>query len=129
MKDAGFYTVSSVLMRTKKALLQVKGLSEPKIDKIRDAALKIVGVGFITGSEARQRRGQICYISTGSQALNEILGGGIETGSITEAFGTCSISEFLHPFVLTRPLTRSVHPNVSCTFASSQGSFAAARPS
>lgn len=94
MKDAGFYTVSSVLMRTKKALSQVKGLSEPKIDKIRDAALKIVGAGFITGTEARQKRTLVHHISTGSNALNEILGGGIETGSITEAFGKFSICTF-----------------------------------
>lgn len=31
MKDAGYYTVSSILMRTKKALCEVKGLSEPKV--------------------------------------------------------------------------------------------------
>lgn len=87
MKDAGYYTVSAVLMRTKKALCEVKGLSEPKIDKIRDAALKLFGAGFITGTEARQKRMNLYNISTGSQALNEIIGGGIETGSITEAFG------------------------------------------
>lgn len=87
MKEAGYHTVSSVLMKTKKALCQVKGLSEPKIEKIRDAALKLFGAGFITGTEARQKRMNIYHVSTGSQALNEIIGGGIESGSITEAFG------------------------------------------
>lgn len=87
MKDAGFYTVSSVLMKTKKALCEIKGLSEPKIDKIRDAALKLFGAGFITGTEARQKRMNVYHVSTGSQTLNEIIGGGIESGSITEAFG------------------------------------------
>lgn len=87
MKDAGFYTVSSVLMRTKKALCDVKGLSEPKIDKIRDAAMKLVGTGFITGTEVRQRRQHVFHITTGSTALDELIGGGIESGSITEAFG------------------------------------------
>lgn len=74
-------------MHTKKTLCDVKGLSEPKIDKIRDAALKIVGTGFITGTEARQRRQTVFHVSTGSVALNELIGGGIESGSITEAFG------------------------------------------
>lgn len=91
MKDAGFHTVSSILMHTKKALCEVKGLSEPKIDKIRDAAIKIIGSGFITGTEARQKRMNVYNISTGSVALNDIIGGGIETGSITEAFGMCDI--------------------------------------
>lgn len=75
-------------MKTKKQLLQVKGLSEPKVDKIREAALKLTGMGFISGTEARQRRANVIHITTGSQALNEILSGGIETYSITEAFGT-----------------------------------------
>lgn len=88
MKDAGFYTVASILMRTKKALCDVKGLSEPKIDKIRDAAMKLVGTGFITGTEVRQRRQNVFHITTGSTALDELIGGGIESGSITEAFGT-----------------------------------------
>lgn len=96
MKDAGFHTVSSVLMHTKKKLCEVKGLSEPKIDKIRDAALKLVGAGFITGSEARQKRLQVYHLSTGSQALNDIIGGGIETGSITEAFGMHTTGTQLH---------------------------------
>ena len=87
MKDAGFFTVSSVLMHTKKALCEIKGLSEPKIDKIRDAAIKMSGASFITGTEARQRRMNIINITTGSDALNDILGGGIESGSITEVYG------------------------------------------
>lgn len=87
MKDAGFFTVSSILMRTKKVLCEIKGLSEPKIDKIRDAAVKICGNGFISGTEVRQRRQSVYHVNTGSEALNELIGGGIETGSITEAFG------------------------------------------
>lgn len=98
--------MSSVLMHTKKALCEVKGLSEPKIDKIRDAALKLVGSGFITGTEARQRRMNVYNISTGSSALNDIIGGGIETGSITEAFGEfrCGKTQLSHTFCVTAQL-------------------------
>jgi meiotic recombination protein DMC1 len=87
LKDAGFFTVTAVLMSTQKTLCNVKGLSEPKVIKIREAALKLVGSGFITGNEAKLRREKIINITTGSPALDSILGGGIETGSITEAFG------------------------------------------
>lgn len=87
MKDAGYYTVTSILMKTKKALCEVKGLSEPKIEKIRDAALKLAGgTGFVTGTEVRQRRQAVLHITTGSTALNDLIGGGVESGSITEAF-------------------------------------------
>jgi meiotic recombination protein DMC1 len=35
----------------------------------------------------RLRRNEVVRITSGSTALDEILGGGIETKSITEAFG------------------------------------------
>lgn len=110
MKDAGYYTVSSVLMRTKKALCEVKGLSEPKIDKIRDAAMKIIGTGFITGTEARQKRQAVYNITTGSDALNELIGGGIESGSITEAFGEfrCGKTQLSLTFCVTAQLPLSL---------------------
>jgi meiotic recombination protein DMC1 len=108
LKDAGFFTVSSVLMHTLKTLSQVKGLSEQKIVKIREAALKLVGAGFITGNEARTRRSQIIHISTGSPALDEILGGGIETASITEAFGEfrCGKTQLSHTMCVTAQMPR-----------------------
>jgi meiotic recombination protein DMC1 len=108
LKDAGFFTVSSVLMHTQKTLSQVKGLSEQKIVKIREAALKLVGAGFITGNEARTRRSQIIHISTGSPALDEILGGGIETASITEAFGEfrCGKTQLSHTMCVTAQMPR-----------------------
>lgn len=41
MKEAGFHTISSIIMTTKKSLLAVKGLSEAKVDKIRECAYKV----------------------------------------------------------------------------------------
>ena len=86
-KEAGFYTVKSIVMIPKKVLYAVKGLSEAKVDKMVDAASKMVNCGFITGMEALERRKQIIKITVGSKAVDEILGGGIETQSITEVFG------------------------------------------
>ncbi|GMN46783.1 hypothetical protein TIFTF001_015964 [Ficus carica] len=74
LQDAGIYTCNGLMMHTKKHLTGIKGLSEAKVDKICEAAEKIV-------------RKQVVRITTGSQALDELLGGGIETLAITEAFG------------------------------------------
>ncbi|KAK3042160.1 hypothetical protein RJ639_001280 [Escallonia herrerae] len=46
--------------------------------------------GYITGSDALLKREAVVRITTGSQALDELLGGGIETSAITEAFGEFS---------------------------------------
>lgn len=41
LKEAGCHTVESLVMRTKKSLCAIKGLSEAKVDKILEAAAKI----------------------------------------------------------------------------------------
>ncbi|KAL8162746.1 hypothetical protein V2J09_014235, partial [Rumex salicifolius] len=87
LQDAGIYTCNGLMMHTKKNLTGIKGLSEAKVDKICEAAEKIVNFGYITGSDALLRRKAVVKITTGSQALDELLGGGIETLAITEAFG------------------------------------------
>ena len=43
-------TVEGVLFCTKKDLSTIKGLSDAKIDKIKDAAEKIINVGFISAA-------------------------------------------------------------------------------
>lgn len=74
-------------MRTKKDLGAIKGISEGKVDKIVDAAFKLVNCGFITGTESLNKRKEVIRLTTGSKALDKLLGGGIETCGITEAFG------------------------------------------
>jgi hypothetical protein len=44
-------------------------------------------LGFMTGKELQKRREMVLHLTSGCKALDELLGGGIETGSITEAFG------------------------------------------
>lgn len=48
---------------------------------------KLVPMGFTTATEFHQKRSEIIQLTTGSAELDRLLGGGIETGSITELFG------------------------------------------
>lgn len=50
-------------------------------------ASKIIDIGFTTALDIQARRSELIYITTGSSDLDKLLGGGIETGSITELFG------------------------------------------
>ena len=50
-------------------------------------ACKLVPMGFTTATEIHSRRSELVHITTGSTGLDTILGGGIETGAITELFG------------------------------------------
>ena len=88
LKDAGHHTMESLCHSTKKELATIKGLSDNKIDKIIEAAFKMLGtMGFTSATEIAQQRQDLCMITTGSSELDALLKGGIETGSITEIFG------------------------------------------
>lgn len=49
LKKEGYCTVKSVLMEVKKNLCKIKGLSEAKLDKIIEGAMKIEKTGFMNG--------------------------------------------------------------------------------
>ncbi|KAH8916122.1 Rad51-domain-containing protein [Atractiella rhizophila] len=90
LKAAGIATIVGVLQVTRKSLCKIKGLSEIKVDKIKDAASKILptAFSFSTGVEVATRREKVVMITTGSKQLDAMLGGGVSTQSVTE--GTCS---------------------------------------
>ncbi|XP_076785614.1 DNA repair protein RAD51 homolog 1 isoform X2 [Arvicanthis niloticus] len=87
LEEAGYHTVEAVAYAPKKELINIKGISEAKADKILAEAAKLVPMGFTTATEFHQRRSEIIQITTGSKELDKLLQGGIETGSITEMFG------------------------------------------
>jgi len=73
---------------TPPGLSELAGMSETVARKAIQAARKMMKLGFQTGTDFAKKREEICYIATGSQNLNSLLGGkGVETKAMTEAFG------------------------------------------
>jgi meiotic recombination protein DMC1 len=65
-------------MCTRKKLLEIKGFSDAKVDKIKEAIAKCMpggSTGFITAHEYREQRKAIFKISTGSKQFDAMLGG------------------------------------------------------
>ncbi|CCW64390.1 unnamed protein product [Phytomonas sp. EM1] len=126
LKQAGIYTVPGIQMQCKKDLVLIKGLSESKIDKIIDAARKLVDSGFITGTECLQQRALVVHITTGSSALDQLLAGGIESRSITEAFGEFRTgkTQIAHTLCVTCQLpTRMGGGNGKAVYVDTEGTF------
>ena len=87
MTDAGYNTIESICFTPRKVLIDIKGISDAKLDKILEAASKLIDMGFQTAGSFLEKRKDQVYLSTGSKSLDALLGSGIETGSITELFG------------------------------------------
>ena len=75
--------------------MNIKGMSEQKLEKIYESAQKIEQLCFQTGMVILERRKKIKRITTGSRQFDLLLckirglflEGGIESMGITEAFG------------------------------------------
>jgi DNA repair protein RAD51 len=89
LKGGGFHTIESVAHATLRKLQEVKGISEQKAVKLKDIikANQLVNLGFKTASNRMIDLKDQIFLATGSSQLDQLLGGGIETGSITEVFG------------------------------------------
>jgi DNA repair protein RAD51 len=67
-------------------------------------------MGFTTATDFHERRSKLLKITTGSGELDKLLGGGIETGSITEIFGEFRTgkSQLCHMLAVTAQVSHRV---------------------
>ncbi|XP_042886472.1 DNA repair protein RAD51 homolog A-like [Penaeus japonicus] len=126
LEEKGYYTVESVAFAPKKALLEIKGISEAKADKILTEASKLVPMGFTTATEFHQKRADLVQLTTGSKELDKLLGGGIETGSITEIFGEFRTgkTQLCHTLAVTCQLPLEMGGGEGkCLYVDTEGTF------
>ncbi|KAI9891563.1 MAG: Meiotic recombination protein dmc1 [Vezdaea aestivalis] len=95
---------------TRRALLKIRGFSEIKVEKIKEAIAKCQpsAAGFITAAELGHQRKRCLKISTGSKQLDAILGGGFQTMSISEVYGEyrCGKTQLSHTLSVMVQLPR-----------------------
>jgi len=87
LKEAGYLTVEALAFASAKEIEEATGLSYEKALEITENARKLLGIGFMTAEDFYKKRLEVGYITTGSKALDNLLGGGIETQAITELIG------------------------------------------
>ncbi|TXT61923.1 MAG: DNA repair and recombination protein RadA [Promethearchaeota archaeon] len=87
LRDAGILTVRSLALYPIAKLMDDAGLGEKTSIKLVKAAQDLEKMGFKSAERIWEKRRDLKRITTGSNNLDELLGGGIETGSVTELFG------------------------------------------
>ncbi|KKK69762.1 hypothetical protein LCGC14_2930780, partial [marine sediment metagenome] len=83
---AGWKTVQSLATATERELASI-GVGEETSKKIITAARKSLEIKFIKGDELAKLRADMTQMTTGCRALDFLLGGGLDTKSITEFSG------------------------------------------
>lgn len=85
--EAGFSTLEAIATVSIGELMSVASLGEKTATKIIEAAREALDIDFETAKSVLARRRELAKITTGSQKLDELFGGGIETGAVTELYG------------------------------------------
>jgi DNA repair protein RadA len=86
LRELGFNTVESLATATIKEL-EPAGIGEKKAADLIRVARSSIAVSFIRADELLKQRQTVARLTTGSKAIDEILGGGLETQTITEFYG------------------------------------------
>lgn len=87
LSEAGFDTLLSIAVASTGELVEAAGIGENAARKMIQFARQSMNMGFESGNTVLERRKLVEKISSGNAALDALLGGGFETGSIVECFG------------------------------------------
>ena len=88
LEAAGIFDLMGLAVLGPSELAELAGMGEAAARKAIQAARKMMDLGFSDGFEYAEKRKEIFKITTGSKNLDDLLGGkGVQTKSITEAFG------------------------------------------
>lgn len=87
LESAGYHDLMSVAVSSVGELIEVTGVSEAVARKMINAARDSMKMGFETGIDILRRRELVIKLSTGSASFDRLMGGGFESGAITECFG------------------------------------------
>ncbi len=87
LSAAGFSSLLSVAVASPGELVEASGVTESLARKMIQFARDKMEMGFETGEELLKKRELVEKIQLNSKAVNDLLGGGFETQSITECFG------------------------------------------
>ena len=87
LKEAGLTTIRSIALSSVKDLVDTAEIGEKTASKLIKMCQEQVGLTFSTADTLYTERLGLERITTGSDNLDELFGGGIETGAITELFG------------------------------------------
>jgi DNA repair protein RadA len=125
--EAGFESYQSIAVASPGELSNTADIGESTASDIINAARKAADVGgFETGSAVLERRKQIGKLSWHIDEVDDLLGGGLETQSITEVYGEFGAgkSQVTHQMAVNVQLPTEVGGlHGSCIFIDSEDTF------
>ena len=87
LEMVGFTDLMSLAVATPGEVVEASGVSEAVAKKIIAASRANLDMGFESGEDVLKKRDLVVRTTTGSKVFDDLMGGGFESGAITECFG------------------------------------------
>ena len=124
LRSAGIYTPQGLAFHTISELAEIlPGVSEHKLKEILKVAWKVVGGWPTPVSKLELRRETY---TTGCSELDHVLGGGYETGALTEIAGPFGTGKTQACFTAAA-VNLALNPEIEAVFIDSEGTFELSR--
>jgi DNA repair protein RadA len=104
LSDAGIHNIMDLIVRGPVEIADITGMEKDTAEKIVNKARQhlveggLLSKDFVSASEIYKRRQSIGKITTGTNCLDTLFDGGIETQALTEVYGEfgCGKTQFAH---------------------------------
>jgi DNA repair protein RadA len=87
LREVGYTDAMTIAVTAPSELASIAEIGEGQATKIINAVREMLEIGYETADKILERRISLGKITTGSKNLDNLLGGGVETQAITEAYG------------------------------------------
>lgn len=104
LSDAGIHNIMDLIVRGPVEIAEITGMEKDTTEKIVNKARQhlvdsgMLAKDFVSASEIYEHRQSIGRITTGTNCLDSLFDGGIETQALTEVYGEfgCGKTQFAH---------------------------------
>ncbi len=109
LTDAGIHNIMDLIVRGPVEISEITGMDKETAEKIVNKARKqlveegLIAKDFESATDIYKRRQDIGKITTGTNSLDTLFDGGVETQALTEVYGEfgCGKTQFCHTMCVT----------------------------
>ncbi len=109
LTDAGIHNIMDLIVRGPVEISEITGMDKETAEKIVNTARKqlveegLIAKDFESATDIYKRRQDIGKITTGTNSLDTLFDGGVETQALTEVYGEfgCGKTQFCHTMCIT----------------------------
>ncbi len=109
LTDAGIHNIMDLIVRGPVEIAEITGMDKETAEKIAHKARKqlveegLIAKDFESATDIYKRRQDIGKITTGTNSLDTLFDGGVETQALTEVYGEfgCGKTQFCHTMCIT----------------------------